>query len=112
VFCADMPVATGSLHKASTFADSSSSWRGRLLTCAAAPLSKDLHSTPRNSSAGARPALLTGERSRRDCSCLRLGGQEGLHLHADHAPAGSVRKVDVVKVAEEGLRVGIRELCQ
>ncbi len=47
-----------------------------------------------------------------NCSCLRLGGQEGLHLHADHAPAGSVRKVDVVKVAEEGLRVGIRELCQ
>jgi hypothetical protein len=70
------------------------------------------HSRAQNSRAGARPALLTEESSRRDCSCLRLGQKEGLHLHADHAPAGGVRKVDVVKVAEEGLRVGLRKLCQ
>ena len=56
--------------------------------------------------------MLCEECSRRGCSCLRLGGQEGLHLHADHAPAGSVRKVDVVEVAEERLRVGLCKLCQ
>ena len=34
------------------------------------------------------------------------------HLHADHAPAGSVREVDVVEVAQEGLRVGRRQVLQ
>ena len=65
----------------------------------------DQHQLPNKPSRASMQAMCT-------LRLQQLPALSSAHLHADHAPAGRVREVDVVEVAQEGLRIGRRQVLQ